>query len=527
MKVGKFSIFMHWFSHFYLAIFSASLVIFLPTVTGIITARILGEFIDSVLNGDFSVIQRNILIIVALGIINIIVIPIALSINAILTFKCSIRYHEAMLGKSLDKNFLSVKGLKSGASATRWELDLMNYYGFSLGQVSLIISVAVSLVIIIPILSMNFFLGIICIVASFPSAFVGAATSEKQAKFYADKLQYQETRRAIELNISRAQPFIKRHDLVARIIKNVNATFYKYFNESLAKDIKLQSKLTSLDSFLTYFTFAAIFFVGVIMTANGTASPGEVAIFIGLAAPVRSIVKDCTRISIDFKKWSNLHDKVSYFYKDFEKTSGENVTSLDCVHTDNLAFSYNPDAADFTFESFSLKLNRNSKILVRGRNGAGKSTLANILSGIILDVDIYANEKHYAVYNIDSVRARISYVSQQSFFFSGSILDNLNLVCEDDHEIKYYVNLFNLEKDLAYEIAEGGTNLSGGERQKLSIIRGLLKKADIYIFDEPLNNLDDSSRLVFSELLDKLNDAYIIISHNIKPFKSTTDVITM
>lgn len=76
------------------------------------------------------------------------------------------------------------------------------------------------------------------------------------------------------------------------------------------------------------------------------------------------------------------------------------------------------------------------------------------------------------------------------------------------------LNKLKVNKPLNYEIKDDGSNLSGGEKQKLSIIRGLLRDADIYFWDEPTNNLDIESKVVIKSIIEELKSTVVLITHD-------------
>lgn len=140
-------------------------------------------------------------------------------------------------------------------------------------------------------------------------------------------------------------------------------------------------------------------------------------------------------------------------------------------------------------------------VAIIGGTGAGKSTLAQLLlrfydleSGTIL-----LNGKDISKLDLQELRSKIAFVSQKTLLFSGTIADNLRFGKEDasDEEIlealkiaQAYDFVMNLPDGINGEVAQGGTNFSGGQKQRLSIARALIRKAPIYIFDDSFSALD-------------------------------------
>lgn len=170
------------------------------------------------------------------------------------------------------------------------------------------------------------------------------------------------------------------------------------------------------------------------------------------------------------------------------------------VEFDNVTFSY-PGAEEAVIRKMSFLLSTGQTTAVIGSTGSGKSTLADLLlrlhdvqSGCIKlqGVDIRALSQQ-------ELRNKISCVPQKAFLFSGTIAENLRMGREDATETDLWNALKiaqaedfvkKLPLGLDAPVAQGGTNFSGGQRQRLAIARALVKKADLFIFDDSFSALD-------------------------------------
>lgn len=165
----------------------------------------------------------------------------------------------------------------------------------------------------------------------------------------------------------------------------------------------------------------------------------------------------------------------------------------------NVSFRY-PDAEMNVLENISFKVNKGETIAFIGSTGSGKSTLINLIPRFFDATygDIYIDGENIKDYKIEDLNQKIGYVPQKGYLFSGTIKSNLlygneNATEEDMIQaLKISQSDFvkKLEKGLDHEIAQGGTNVSGGQRQRLSIARAIVKKPEIYIFDDSFSALD-------------------------------------
>lgn len=176
-------------------------------------------------------------------------------------------------------------------------------------------------------------------------------------------------------------------------------------------------------------------------------------------------------------------------------------------------------------KNINFSLNKADIIHVKCTNGSGKSTLISLLIGYYdnYNGEIAINGIDLKTYNIKKIRKLISILPQNPYLFKGTIQDNIYMGApEIDSKIlksrlgELIDNGLLTGIKLNKEIIESGKDLSGGEIQRLAIARMYMKDADVYIFDEPNNNLDKNSReFVKKFIFEKLkNKIVILISHD-------------
>lgn len=187
----------------------------------------------------------------------------------------------------------------------------------------------------------------------------------------------------------------------------------------------------------------------------------------------------------------------------------------------NVSFRY-PDAEMNTLENISFKVNKGQTIAFIGSTGSGKSTLVNLITRfydasfgeILIDGE---NIKNYKIIDLNN---KIGYVPQQGYLFSGTVKSNLLYGNENatDEQIEKALEISqsdfvkNLEGGVNAEIAQGGTNVSGGQRQRLSIARAIIKNPEFYIFDDSFSALDyKTDKTLRKELSKYTKDATKII----------------
>lgn len=177
-------------------------------------------------------------------------------------------------------------------------------------------------------------------------------------------------------------------------------------------------------------------------------------------------------------------------------------------------------------QKISMTIEKSKKYLITGENGSGKTTLLKIVAGLLTP------STGQIIYPINFVydNNTITYIPQDRFLFEGTVLENIILFFEptkqDINMINRLCEMLNLTLSLNSQVNKNGQNLSGGEKAKICLIRGLLNKSKIYIIDEPLNDVDDSSRNEILNVLSKLNKTLIVVSHGIEK-KIFDEIITI
>lgn len=212
------------------------------------------------------------------------------------------------------------------------------------------------------------------------------------------------------------------------------------------------------------------------------------------------------------------------------------------VEVKNVSFKY-PDAEEYVLEDISFSAKPGETIAFIGSTGSGKSTIVNLIPRFY-DVsagEIIIDGVNVKDYKLEALHSKFGYVPQRGVLFSGTIESNVNYgdngkAPADTEQIKKAVEIaqaaefvFAKPEGLSAPIAQGGTNVSGGQKQRLSIARAVCREPEIYIFDDSFSALDyKTDRLLREALKEKTKNATIfIVAQRIGTIKDADKIIVL
>lgn len=189
---------------------------------------------------------------------------------------------------------------------------------------------------------------------------------------------------------------------------------------------------------------------------------------------------------------------------------------------DNVTFSY-PGAEEPALSNISFKAKPGEITAIIGGTGSGKSTLINLIPRFydISEGAIRVNGVDIRQATQDEVRSKLGFVPQKAILFTGSIADNIRFGKKDatPAELEHAASIAQatefisgLKEGYDTDIEQGGSNLSGGQKQRLAIARALVRKPDIYIFDDSFSALDfKTDAKLRAALKDETKDATVLL----------------
>ena len=234
-----------------------------------------------------------------------------------------------------------------------------------------------------------------------------------------------------------------------------------------------------------------------------------------------------------------LDTKETIFDGDFD---GENTTVQGEIEFKNVSFKY-PDASDYVLKNISFKANKGETVAIIGSTGCGKTTLVNLIPRFYdcTEGEVLVDNVNVKEYKLESLNNKLGYVPQKALLFSGDINTNVafgdngkNGYTEDD--VKRAVKIAQAQEfvekmpfEYESDITQGGTNVSGGQRQRLCIARAVCRKPEILIFDDSFSALDYKTDRVLRQTLKKetAGTTNIIVAQRIGTIKDADLIIVL
>jgi ATP-binding cassette subfamily B protein len=301
---------------------------------------------------------------------------------------------------------------------------------------------------------------------------------------------------------------------------------------------------TSLTGFVASVGGIVILWVGAYSVIKGDMSVGQLLAFNALLAYFLDPIKNLINLQPMMQTAIVASDRLGEILDlELEKSEAEDKkiapkTLKGLIEFKELDFRYG--TRQLVLKNINLKINSGEKIAFVGESGSGKTTLVKLLLNLYKweKGEILINGYNVKDINMNYLRERIAYISQDIFLFSGTIYENLTLGIENpDMETVIesakmakahdFINQFPLRYETMLE--ENGSNLSGGQKQRLAITRALLKKPDILIMDEATSNLDSITEKAIERTISEHTNGIttLIIAHRLSTIMRCDKIYVM
>lgn len=316
--------------------------------------------------------------------------------------------------------------------------------------------------------------------------------------------------------------------------KDKTDKLYKKFLKKVFNGGILTLSQQTITMFVSIVGELVILWVGAVYVIKGDLTLGELITFIALLGYFIEPIKNLLNLQPSIQTAVVAADRLGEILDIAPECNVDNKSDIkfnfNKILISNIKFRYG--TRDLVLKDVNLEIQKGQKVAFVGESGSGKTTLAKLFVRLFEQEEgsINLDSRDIREFSIEQIRNNISYVSQNTFLFSGTIRENLlfgNLNASDD-DIVRVCKMCGLEEyidglPLKYNtrIEENGKNLSGGQRQRLSIARALLSKPQILIMDEATSNLDYITEKEIENTINNLSGeiTMVIIAHRLNIVK--------
>ena len=343
-----------------------------------------------------------------------------------------------------------------------------------------------------------------------------------------------------------------------KIIKSYNSedNFRERFYKSVDKLLKLANSIGKRNNLagpisetLGIITIAILLWYGGSLVLIETKANGEPLLegtvfisFMLLAYGILTPAKTISKASYKVKNGLAAADRVfEILHEEDSMPDSKNAISLNTFNSElelkNISFKY---GTDYVLKEFSITVPKGKTIALVGQSGSGKSTIANLVTRFYdVNEGIISVDGHN-IKNVTkkSLRQLLGLVTQDSILFNDSIKNNIllgkpNATDSEVIEALKIANAWEFVKELPQgintNVGDAGNNFSGGQKQRLSIARAVLKNPPIMVLDEATSALDTESERLVQEALENMmkNRTSVVIAHRLSTIQNADTIIVM
>ncbi|AUC77180.1 ABC transporter ATP-binding protein [Olleya sp. Bg11-27] len=337
-----------------------------------------------------------------------------------------------------------------------------------------------------------------------------------------------------------------------KVIKSYNAetSFGQKFNSSVNRLLKLSNSIgnknnlaSPMSEFMGIVTIAVLLWYGGNLVLVEKTLEGELfLVYLLLAYNILTPAKAISKASYSVKNGLAAAERVFEILEQEEtiitKSDAINITEFTKgITIENINFRYE---AENVLKNFSINIPKGKSVALVGQSGSGKSTIANLLTRFydVNEGTISIDGNNIKNVSKKSLRGLMGLVTQDSILFNDTIKNNLLIGKENatEQEVIEALKIANawefvneLPNGIETNVGDAGNNFSGGQKQRLSIARAVLKNPPIMILDEATSALDTESERLVQVALENMmkNRTSIVIAHRLSTIQNADEIIVM
>ncbi|GER89565.1 colicin V biosynthesis protein [Dictyobacter vulcani] len=316
--------------------------------------------------------------------------------------------------------------------------------------------------------------------------------------------------------------------------------FFEQMNVAIRRNYISSVVSTGMGSLSALAPFLLLW-VGTVQVLNGSLRPGTMlalnALAIAFLSPLSSLISSTQTLQYVQAHLERISDVMAASPEQDATTVQTPPHLLGNVRLANVSFQYDPHSAPILKQIY-LNIAAGQKIALVGKSGSGKTTLGKLLLGLYLPTDgeIFYDDLALSTLNYQQVRSQFGVVMQETNIFSGSVRQNIafNDPGMDMERVITSAQIASLHDDvmqmpMEYEtfVSEGGSAISGGQRQRLALARAIATAPAILLLDEATSSLDVVTEAAVERNLRDLTCTQIIIAHRLSTIRNADQILVL
>jgi subfamily B ATP-binding cassette protein MsbA len=325
----------------------------------------------------------------------------------------------------------------------------------------------------------------------------------------------------------------------------INKIIDKIFKLSY-RGIKFNEISRPVVEVLGVIAFAAIVYISGYMISSGTLTTGEMASFFGAVLGLYRPIKSLSSLNMSMQEGlagiERVFEVLDAKVKIKEKSGAKDIKfEKPKIEFKKATFVYSLNSQK-VFEHLNLKFPSNKTTALVGLSGAGKSTILNLIPRFydLKSGKITINGHNIKDLSLKSLRSQIALVSQDIILFDDTVANNIKYgafdkdvtksqIIEAAKKVNLHTFISNLPRGYNTVIGERGSRFSGGQKQRLSIARAMIKNAPILLLDEATSSLDNESEKIIQHSLDELmkDKTTIVVAHRLSTIINADKIMVL
>lgn len=492
-------------------------------------AVVLGEFADAIFALNLSWGMENLYKLVLCLLATVFFIPLIGLVSEKFMFDNALKHDRKIMKRFLQKKYDSLLQFDEGSAQYRLENDPIQFRQRWLNIIKKAIITPIILIsVVVTTVQISLWLLLITLCVSLLKLVIPIAVRKIEARFDFEGREYQTQVRIYETEIASKPHAVNGLGLKHAFIRKLDLLYHDYFERVEKKSIRYGAATGAVSAFVEPICLFIILFTGAVLVAGGYMTAGSIVSMITFLSLFDTIFQNIGSIIRTKPVLENLYTRIEVLYSDLETDAGQEVSAFSALQAEDLGYTYanaNDSDADNSevenkpaFAHLDFTIQKGEKIAVCGKNGSGKTTLIKMIASLLQNYNgtLRVNGLDFHDVCNHSLRELISYAPQVPYLFQGTVRENITLGNEqaDLEKTDSIMQQLHIEHLLDRQVSMANNDLSGGEKQKVSIARCLFRDTDVLILDEPSNTLDAHSLEWLRNFIENTNKTLLYISHD-------------